>query len=302
VFLSILISVIAFSSCHSQLSNSSSDVDSVSYAIGVIWGYQIASDRVQFVNINDAIKELKIKSKEPISAENNFYTASAEFRELLQKSQQRVFSSQEKKQITKLLGSLWAHQFKETNIPRINLKFTKQGIKDMLKNDTTALQIGIEKSSNYIFGYREKLAQTENENRLKEGQAFLEKNKTEEGVVTTESGLQYKVINQGSDKKAEISDTVYLNVSITQIDGDTIEANKSKAYYVDEKRFIKGVWESLQMFGEGAKFILYIPSELGFGKVIEPFITQKIKPNMVLIYQIEIEKVINNNKSKSKRK
>ncbi|MDR3226528.1 MAG: FKBP-type peptidyl-prolyl cis-trans isomerase N-terminal domain-containing protein, partial [Prevotellaceae bacterium] len=249
VFLSILISVIAVGSCQSHLSSSSSDTDSVSYAMGVMWGYQVVSDRLQFVNISDAIKELKIKSKEPISAENNIYTASAEFRELLQKSTQRVYSSQEKKQIAKLLGTLWAHLFRETNIPRINLNFTKQGIKDMLKNDTTVLQIGIQQSSNYISEYRAKLEEIENEKRLKEGQAFLEKNKNEEGVVTTESGLQYKVINRGSDKKAEISDTAYLNISITQTDGDTIENNKSKAYYVDENRFIKGVWESLQLFG-----------------------------------------------------
>ncbi|MDR1983477.1 MAG: FKBP-type peptidyl-prolyl cis-trans isomerase [Prevotellaceae bacterium] len=304
IFITILISIIAVSSCHSRLDNSSSETDSISYAVGVMWGYQIAMDKLQFVNVSEALNELKQKIKEPISPENNIYTISAKFREFLQKSPQRVFSKQEKKHVTSLIGALWAHQLIETNIPKLNLKYTKQGIKDILKNDTTALQMGIEQSGYYISEYKLRLENKENEKRLEEGREFLEKNKTQEGIVTTESGLQYKIINQGNEKKTALNDTAYLNITITQINGDTIETNANKAYYIAENRLIKGFLEGLQLFGEGAKFILYIPSELAFGKNIEPWITQRIKPNMVLIYHVEIEKLINNNNnnSKSKRK
>ena len=301
VFLSILVSVIAASSCRSKLKTSSSDVDSVSYAIGVMWGYKITMDRIQFIDIGDAIKILKVKTKEPVSAENNIYATSAEFQEMLQKSPQRVFSTQEKKHLTTLVGAIWAHQFRETQIPRINLSYVKQGIKDMIKNDTTILQIGIRQSSEYIMEYRERLEQRLNQQRLEEGIAFLEKNKNEPGVITTESGLQYKVINEGSDKKTEIGDSIYLNITLMQTNGDTIEITKTKSYYVAENIFVKGVFEALLLFGEGAKFMLYLPSQLGFGAKIDPWVTQKIKPNMVLIYDIEIEKLINNN-TKQKRK
>ncbi|MDR2651333.1 MAG: FKBP-type peptidyl-prolyl cis-trans isomerase [Prevotellaceae bacterium] len=302
-FISILTGIIAASSCQSRLGNSSSDLDSISYSVGVMWGYQVNMDRLQFVDIDDAISALKQKIKEPISADNNIYTLSGQLREILQKSPQRIFSKQEKEHITTLLGGVWAHQLNETNIFKLNLKYTRQGIKDILKNDTAALQMGLEQSSNYILEYRQRLENKENEKRLAEGIEFLEKNKNEEGVVTTESGLQYKIINQGSDKKTSPNDSVYLNLTITQINGDTIETSKNKAYHIAENRLIKGFFEGLQLFGEGAKFILYIPSELAFGKTIDPWITQKIKPNMVLIYNVEIEKLINNNNnSKLKRK
>jgi FKBP-type peptidyl-prolyl cis-trans isomerase len=303
LFVSVLISIIVVSSCNSRLSNSSSELDSISYSVGIMWGYQVLQDRLQFINISEAINALKQKIKEPVSTENNIYTLSVQFREFLQKSPQRMYNEQEKKHLTKLIGSIWAHQLTEAKIFRLNLKYARQGIKDIFKNDTAALQMKIEQSNKYIIEYKQRLENRENEKRLVEGREFLEKNKNEEDVIATQSGLQYKIINRGSDKRTDIGDTAYLNITITKINGDTIETNKNKAYYVAENRLSKGVFEGLQIFGEGAKFILYIPSELAFGKNIDPWITQEIKPNMVLIYNIEIEKLINNNNnSKSKRK
>ncbi|MDR0421168.1 MAG: FKBP-type peptidyl-prolyl cis-trans isomerase [Prevotellaceae bacterium] len=302
IFVSILTSIIAATSCQSRLSSSSSEVDSLSYSIGVVWGYQMTMDNITFININEALNQLKQKIKEPSSAENNIYTLSMQIREFLQKSPQRVYTKQEKEHITSLLGGIWAHQLVESRIFKLNLKYTKQGMKDIMKNDTAALQMKLEQSSNYILEYKVRSENRENEKRLEEGREFLKKNKNEEGVVTTESGLQYKIINQGNDEKTAINDTVYLNLVLTQINGDTIENSSNKSYYVAENRLIKGFFEGLQLFGEGAKFILYIPSELAFGSQIEPWITQRIKPNMVLIYNVEIEKIIKNNNSKSKRK
>jgi FKBP-type peptidyl-prolyl cis-trans isomerase len=274
----------------------------VSYAIGVMWGYQLASDNIGFVDIGNVINTLKQKIKEPLSAENNIYTASNELREFLQKMPRKTYTKQEKKRLETLIGTIWAHQMIETKIPKINLRYTRQGIKELLKEDTSALQIGIQKSSDYILEYKTRLEEVENQKRLEEGLAFLEKNKDEEGVITTESGLQYKVISEGGDTKAEINDTAYLNLVITQIDGDTIETVKSKPCLVSEQRLIKGLFEALQLFGEGAKFTLYVPSELAFGKTIEAWTSQKIKANMVLIYNVEIEKIITNINKKSKKR
>ncbi|MDR1348889.1 MAG: FKBP-type peptidyl-prolyl cis-trans isomerase [Prevotellaceae bacterium] len=303
IFMSVLAGIIAASSCQSRLNGSSSDIDSLSYSIGVMWGYQMTMDRLDFVNISKAIAQLKQKIKEPVSAENNIYTLSMQLREFLQKSPQRVYTKPEKEHVTTLLGAVWAHQLNEANILRLNLKYTKQGIRDMMKNDTASLQLKLEQSNNYIMEYKIRFEKRENEKRLEEGRRFFEKNKNEEGVVTTESGLQYKVINQGNDEKTAIGDTAYINIAITQINGDTIENSSEKAYFIAENRLIKGLFEGLLLFGEGAKFTLYIPSELAFGSTVEPWITQKIKPDMALIYNIEIKKLIKNNShSKSKRK
>ncbi|MDR2125313.1 MAG: FKBP-type peptidyl-prolyl cis-trans isomerase [Prevotellaceae bacterium] len=304
IFIAVLAGIMAVSSCQSRLGSSSSELDSISYSVGVMWGQQLLMDGLQSVNINEAIKALKHKIKEPVTAENNIYTLSMQFREFLQKSPQRVYSKQEKQYLTNMVGAIWSHQLSETNIFKLNLKYTKQGIKDILKNDTTTLQMTLVQANSYIIGYRQRLEKRENEKRLTEGREFLEKNKNEDGVITTESGLQYKVIIEGNNMKATENDSAYLDITITQINGDTIEDSKNKAYYVYENRLIKGLFEGLQLFGEGSKFILYIPSELAFGNSIDPWITSKIKPNMVLIYNVEIKKIINNNinNSKSKRK
>ena len=295
IFISILVCVIAFSSCKSRLSNSSSDTDSISYAIGVMWGYQLNSDNLGFVDISNVIKGLKQKVKEPLSSENNIYAASNELREFLQKAPRKTYSKQEKKRLELLIGTIWAHQMIETRIPKLDLNYTKQGIKDILKQDTTLLQIGIQQSSDYIQSYKAKLEEGENQKRLEEGEAFLEKNKNEEGVISTESGLQYKIKAEGSDKKIQLNDSVYLNITMLEISGDTIESMKNKAYLFAEGRFVKGLFEGLTLFGEGAKFTLYIPSSLAFGGKIDVWVSQKIKANMTLVYDIEIEKIITNN-------
>jgi len=124
----------------------------------------------------------------------------------------------------------------------------------------------------------------------KEGEAFLTANKEKEGVITLESGLQYKVITQGSGKKPTATDTVETNYKGTLIDGTEFDSSYKRGESVSfpVNGVIKGWTEALQLMTEGSKWELFIPSELAYG---EQGAGQKITPNSTLIFEIELIKV-----------
>jgi len=125
----------------------------------------------------------------------------------------------------------------------------------------------------------------------KDGDAWLAANKKKEGVKTTASGLQYKVIKDGTGKTPKASDTVTTHYRGTLIDGTEFESsykqNEPTSFPVN--RVIAGWTEALQLMKEGAKWQLYIPSELAYGARGTP--GGPIGPNSTLIFDIELIKV-----------
>lgn len=108
------------------------------------------------------------------------------------------------------------------------------------------------------------------ENELKyvaDGKQFMEENANKDGVVTTGSGLQYKVIKPGTGKSPGPQDTVTVNYRGTFIDGKQFDSsfkrNKPATFAVN--RVIKGWSEGLQLMKEGGKSMLYIPQNLAYG-------------------------------------
>jgi FKBP-type peptidyl-prolyl cis-trans isomerase FklB len=102
----------------------------------------------------------------------------------------------------------------------------------------------------------------------KEGKEFLAANGKKLGVVTLPSGLQYKVIRQGTGKTPGPKDSVTVNYRGTLINGNEFDSsyrkNEPAIFRVD--RVIKGWTEALQLMKEGAKWQLFIPPELAYGK------------------------------------
>ena len=119
------------------------------------------------------------------------------------------------------------------------------------------------------------------------GEEFLAKNKMKDGIEVTESGLQYKIIEEGSDKKATATDVVTVNYKGTLIDGTVFDETKGSPIELSLNNVIKGWTEGLQLIGEGGKIELYIPSNLGYGERA----TGAIKANSTLIFEIELVKV-----------
>merc|ERR1719327_2107683 len=122
-----------------------------------------------------------------------------------------------------------------------------------------------------------------------EGLAFLAKKKTEEGVVTLDSGLMYKELRPGKnpEKKAKIDTPCECHYAGTLIDGTEFDSSykRGKPLTFAPKQVIKGWTEALQLMDEGAKWELYIPSELGYG---DRGAGASIPGGAVLIFTLEL--------------
>ena len=121
----------------------------------------------------------------------------------------------------------------------------------------------------------------------KEGIAFLEANKTKEGVKTTKSGLQYIVLKEGKGKKAKTTDRVKVHYHGTTVDGTVFDSSVDRGTPSEfgVTQVIKGWTEGLQLMTVGSKYKFFIPQELAYGANPRPGI---IKPYMALIFEVEL--------------
>ncbi|MDC3285706.1 FKBP-type peptidyl-prolyl cis-trans isomerase [Flavobacteriaceae bacterium] len=121
----------------------------------------------------------------------------------------------------------------------------------------------------------------------KEGLAFLEANKTKEGVKTTESGLQYVVLKEGKGRKPKTTDRVKVHYHGTTVDGTVFDSSVDRGTPSEfgVTQVIKGWTEGLQLMTVGSKYKFFIPQELAYGANPRPGI---IKPYMALIFEVEL--------------
>ena len=121
------------------------------------------------------------------------------------------------------------------------------------------------------------------------GEKFLEANGKKDGVVTTESGLQYKIIEAGNDVKPGPQDTVWVRYKGTLLDGTVFDevAEDADPIRLTLNRVVAGWTEGLQLIGEGGKIQLFLPADLAYGEQGN----QGIGPNNALIFDVELTKV-----------
>ncbi len=121
---------------------------------------------------------------------------------------------------------------------------------------------------------------------LAEGQKFLAENKTKEGVVTTESGLQYNVVTMGEGAKPTATDTVKVHYSGKLLDGTEFDSSYARNEPISFalNRVIPGWTEGVQLMPVGSKYMFYIPSELAYGEGGGG----PIPPNSTLIFEVEL--------------
>jgi len=120
---------------------------------------------------------------------------------------------------------------------------------------------------------------------------FLAKNKTQPGIVTTASGLQYKVITEGKGAMPKATDKVKVHYRGTTIEGKEFDSSYKRGEPVEFQadQVIKGWGEALQLMKVGGKFQLFIPSELAYG---ERGAQPDILPNSVLIFDVELLDIV----------
>ncbi|MDT8319161.1 MAG: FKBP-type peptidyl-prolyl cis-trans isomerase [Xanthomonadales bacterium] len=121
------------------------------------------------------------------------------------------------------------------------------------------------------------------------GDRFLLENRSKEGVIVTDSGLQYKVLEMGEGPRPEASDTVTVHYRGTLLSGDEFDSSYDRGepatFQLD--KVIPGWTEGLQLMPVGSKFVFYIPSDLAYG----PNGGGPIGPNATLVFEVELQDI-----------
>jgi FKBP-type peptidyl-prolyl cis-trans isomerase len=119
------------------------------------------------------------------------------------------------------------------------------------------------------------------------GEAFLDENKTKEGVTTLASGLQYKVITPGTGESPDLNDKVKCHYRGSLINGKEFDSSyqRNEPAVFPVNGVIKGWTEALQLMKTGAKWMLYVPSDLAYG---DQGAGNVIEPGSTLIFEVEL--------------
>jgi FKBP-type peptidyl-prolyl cis-trans isomerase len=200
----------------------------------------------------------------------------------------------QKDKVSYTIGVYTGNNLKQQSID-IDTDIMVKGIKDSLSGGKMLLTNQELREAMAVFQKDMAAKQMEKRNALaeknkKEGEAFLAENKKKEGVKTLPSGLQYKVIQEGTGKSPKETDTVVAHYRGTRIDGTEFDSS----YQRDEpatfklNNVIKGWTEALLMMKEGAKWQIFIPSNLAYGENG----SGPIEPNATLIFEAELINIV----------
>ena len=132
----------------------------------------------------------------------------------------------------------------------------------------------------------------------KEGESFLAENKAKQGVVTLPSGLQYKILKEGTGPKPTAADSVVCNYRGTLVNGTEFDSSfkRGQPATFPVTGVIKGWTEALQLMPVGSKWELFIPSDLAYG---ERGPDPAIGPNATLIFDVELLSIQDKSKEKA---
>ena len=180
----------------------------------------------------------------------------------------------------------------------LNLEVYTSGIRDALGGKTPSLsreemQKTLSDFQQRITAARQRELQEMSAKNLAAGKAFLEENKKKEGIKTLPTGLQYKVLTEGSGKTPKVTDTVTVHYRGTLINGTEFDSSykRGQPATIQVKAAIRGWTEALQLMKEGSKWQLFVPPELAYGdRVAGP----QVSPNSALIFEVELISIKDN--------
>ena len=278
--------IVALTSCSAQTSKAQlkTDVDSLSYAVGVSQAMQgldmhLMQMGVDSTTMADFIRGLEEGSKiDPENKKEAARMVGLQLGQLISQQwipgmTQQFFGNDSTKKISRenLIAGL------VTTVTNKNLKMSQEEAMAYFNTKSQELQ--------------EKAAEAQHADKKAAGLKFLEDNKANEGVVVTESGLQYKVITEGTGPKPTTTDNVKVHYVLSLIDGTKLESsidNGQPFGFSVAGGVIAGWLEGVQLMNVGSKYIFYIPYNLAYGAQgsgrIEPFST--------LIFEIELLEIV----------
>ena len=169
--------------------------------------------------------------------------------------------------------------------PELDLYYGSIGIYDLL-NDSLRYTIDELNQilNDYMVEYDKRMAALADEN-LAKAEAFLKENAKKEGVLTTESGLQYEIVRQGDGAMAKETDSVELDYELTLMDGTVIDSSYSRGEHstFPLSGVIEGFKEGVMLMPMGSHYVFYIHPSLGYGDQA----TGSMDPNSLLIFKVE---------------
>jgi FKBP-type peptidyl-prolyl cis-trans isomerase len=168
----------------------------------------------------------------------------------------------------------------------VDTNLLMQGLKDALSGQK-GLMTEAEARAALTEMQEQKSKQVANANKAK-GDAFLEANKSQPGVVALPSGLQYKILTAGTGPKPRAVDKVVCNYRGTLIDGTEFDNSykRGQPATFPVTGVIKGWTEALQLMPVGSKWQLFVPAHLAYGEMSPA--PDVIPPNSTLIFEVEL--------------
>lgn len=186
----------------------------------------------------------------------------------------------------------------KTNVSEIDSELFIQGYMNVI--DSTNILIKEENSQQILSAYFQKKQQENMKKQQEEaekgkvlGQKFLEENKSKDGVKVTASGLQYKVLKEGTGAKPTPESTVKVHYHGTLIDGTVFDSSvdRGEPAIFGVGQVIPGWTEGLQLMSVGSKYKFFIPENLGYGARQAG---EKIKPFSTLVFEVELLEIVEN--------
>ena len=197
----------------------------------------------------------------------------------------------EKDKVSYSIGLNIGNNFKSQSVD-INPDILAKGVKDALSGSKSLMTEKEIQETMAAFQKEMNAKQTERikalaEKNKKDGEAFLAENKKKEGVKTTASGMQYKIIKAGNGAKPKATDTVAVNYRGTLIDGTEFDSSykRGEPTSFPLNGIIPGWLEALQLMPVGSKWQLFLPPALAYG---ERGSGREIGPNAALVFDVEL--------------
>lgn len=186
------------------------------------------------------------------------------------------------------IGVTFSDMLRQSGLNEIDPALVVQGIVDGLKGNE---KIDHQVASLYISSYMMAKKKQEAKENLAKSKKFLEENKNKPGVITTQSGLQYKILKEGSGPFPADTSKVTVKYTGSLLDGTVFDSSsrRTKPTVLEVKRVIPGWREALEMMQVGSKWKVWIPPSLGYGENVKN--DSPIGPNMLLVFEIELVKI-----------
>lgn len=273
-------------SCNAQVPKADlkTDIDSISYAQGIMYSSQVEQIFAQ-LNLDEANKADFLKG----------------FLEGFN------IDPKNKKANAAAVGTMFGHEMGTRFVPYFNeqlfgtdstqtisRKNFLSGFVTGVKGDSTAL-FTRESAQTYSMTAMDEIKKAALEKQYgeakKENLDWLEKNKSNEGVVALPSGLQYKIVKEGTGPKPVATDVVKVDYHGTNIKGEVFDSSiqRGEPAQFPLNGVIKGWTEGLQLMPVGSKYILYVPSDLAYGEQARG---EQITPYSTLIFEVELHEIV----------